>query len=356
MAHGGAELNLYYLSKMFADNKNYRVSFLVEDQCQKHAEIYHKVRVIKIRGLRWGEHKETNHKITKIWWRLLIELSMAYEMLTRRYDIVVTTTASALLSRAVFWGQVLGRKKVVFRFANDTDTNPHYFEQTNGQHKKDTVYWWGVKKAKSLVFQTNQQKELFHQYSERDGQIIENGFIIEPNTNILDKEYILWVSRAEEVKRPDIFLELAKQFPNKNFVMIMPGKSELSNKIQTRIKQIPNIEFIPYVPFEEIQHYFNRALLFVNTSKYEGFPNTFIQCGIAKTPLLSFCINPDKIIDQYQLGIVCDDSLERAVEFISKLTNELSHQYGENIWNYTVAHHDIHNTYYRYETLFQELC
>jgi glycosyltransferase involved in cell wall biosynthesis len=354
--HGGAELNLYYLSKMFAQQNRYKVSFLVGDHEQKHAEIYDKVRVIKIRGLRFGKSKETKSKFIKLWRKVLIELSMAYEMLTRRYDIVVTSTASGLLSRAVFWGQVLGRKKVVFRLANDTDADPHYFEQAFGQKMKDRVYWWGVKKASVLIFQTIQQKEIFHQFCSREGRIIRNGFFLEPKGETGEKEFILWVSRAEEIKRPQLFLELAQKFPDKKFVMIMPGKTETSTRIQSRINETSNIIYISYVPFEEIQYYFNHAYLFVNTSTYEGFPNTFIQCGIGKTPILSFGINPDNIINQHQLGCVCDNSMEKAVHFIDTLTKEQIEQLGQNIWSYVNEYHDIHNTYHKYESLIRELC
>lgn len=52
--HGGAELNLYYLSKLFAKDPRYEVSFIVEDQRQKHIEYYDNVKVIRLTGLRWG--------------------------------------------------------------------------------------------------------------------------------------------------------------------------------------------------------------------------------------------------------------------------------------------------------------
>lgn len=354
MEHGGAELNLYYLSKMFSEDPNYEVSFLVEDQCQKHIEYYDKVKVIRLTGLRWGEHKPKS-KLNKLWKKIVVEFSTAYEMLHANYDIVLVTTGSLILSRLVFWGQKLGRKKIVFRFANDSDVDPHYFEKTGEGKLKDRIYWWGVKKTKALVFQTSQQEKLFQSKENRSGTVIENGFVIEPQKKEIIKDSILWVSRANEVKRPQLLLELAKRLPEEKFVMIMPGNNEISASIEEQAKHIKNLEFIHYVPFEEIIKYFQRAKLFINTSTYEGFPNTFIQCGIASTPILSFCINPDHIIDRYHLGYVCNDSLERGIEFIKNLDLDSVKTYGNNVRNYTIETHDIKNTFHRYDELFQRL-
>lgn len=265
------------------------------------------------------------------------------------------TTASLVLSRMVFWGQCLGRKQVVFRFANDSDADPHYFEKTEVNKLKDRIYWWGVKRSKSLVFQTKQQEMLFMAHENRGGNIIGNGFIIREALPDVVKNSILWVSRSSDVKRPHLFLELARRLPEEQFVMIMPGNNELKDTVIEQVKELPNVEFHHYVPFEEINYYFEHAKLFVNTSTYEGFPNTFIQCGMARTPVLSFRINPDNIMNEYELGLVCNDSIQSAVEFIQKLDTSLIQKYGQNIREYTLAEHDIVNTFHRYEELFLRL-
>lgn len=353
--HGGAELNLYYLSRLFAQDPRYEVSFIVEDQRQKHIEYYDNVKVIRLTGLRWGDNKPKK-LLKKLWFKTVIEFSSAYEMVHTRYDIVLVTTASLVLSRMVFWGQCLGRKQVVFRFANDTDADPHYFELTEASKLKDKIYWWGVKKSKALVFQTKQQEKLFQSYENRGGNIIGNGFIIKEAPPDVVKNKILWVSRSSEVKRPHLFLELARRLPKEQFIMIMPGNNELTETVIEQVKELPNVEFHHYVPFEEIHHYFEHAKLFVNTSTYEGFPNTFIQCGMARTPILSFCINPDNIMNEYKLGLVCNDSIQAAVDFIQNLDASSIQKYGQNIRQYTLAEHDIINTFHRYEELFLKLC
>lgn len=361
MEHGGAELNLYFLSKMFALDERYEVSFIVEDQRQKHIEYYENVRVVRLTGLRWGEHKPDG-KLKKLWLKLVIEFSTAYEMLFNRYDCVLVTTGSLILSRMVFWGQIYGKKRVVFRFANDYDVDPHHFESVGESKWKDRIYWWGLKKAKALIFQTKQQKSMYEKLEQQSGVIIKNGFYVKKPLGQIKKRWILWVSRASEVKRPELFLELARQLPNEQFMMIMPGINEISTRIQEEVVNMSNVSFQHYVPFDEIQTYFDEAKLFVNTSVFEGFPNTFIQCGMGQTPVLSFCIDPDQIIQKYQLGYVCDDSVEKAVAFIQNLKSSEIQLYGKNIRKYTLEEHDIEKIFRQYEKLFhllfmgEELC
>lgn len=355
MAHGGAELNMYYLSKMFAKSDRFEVSFITEDQNQKHIENYDNVKVIKLAGLKWGASMITNNPIKKLLCKVQVEFSAAREMLFSDYDVVITTTANIMIARLVFWGKLFTKKKIIFRLANDTDADPHYFASTSGSKLKDKLYWWGVTHADELIFQTKQQMSIFNRTEDKKGTIIGNGFYIQNPERKYEKKDILWVSRADDVKRPHLLLEMAKQLPNEHFVMIMPGNNELSHKIQNDLADIPNIEFIEYVPFEEIMEFYHNAKLFVNTATFEGFPNTFIQSAMAETPILSFCINPDGILDEYNMGYVCQESVDKAVEFVRDFDENKRLQMGKNAFEYVKSKHDINNTRIEYEKLIQKL-
>jgi hypothetical protein len=65
----------------------------------------------------------------------------------------------------------------------------------------------------------------------------------------------------------------------------------------------PNLRFIESVPYHRIQDHYDRARIFVNTSEWEGWPNSFIQAGLGRAALLSLAVNPDGLFEKFRLGV-----------------------------------------------------
>jgi glycosyltransferase involved in cell wall biosynthesis len=89
----------------------------------------------------------------------------------------------------------------------------------------------------------------------------------------------------------------------------------LWESVSARAARIPNLEFIERVPYHEIQSVYDDAKIFVNTSEWEGWPNSFIQSGLGAAALLSLQVNPDRLFETYALGRFCDGEfggMERA--------------------------------------------
>ncbi len=125
---------------------------------------------------------------------------------------------------------------------------------------------------------------------------------------------LLWVSRCQQLKRPHLFLDLVEGLPDARCTMICPCEDkELWDSVARRARNLPNLEFIEKVPYHEIQEYYDRAKIFVNTSTFEGFPNSFIQSGMGKTALLSLCIDPDGMIQVFGSGLLAGGSMEKMI-------------------------------------------
>lgn len=125
---------------------------------------------------------------------------------------------------------------------------------------------------------------------------------------------LLWVSRCHPIKRPHLFLDLAEALPEARCRMICPCEDkELWDSVERRARTIPNLEFIEKVPYHEVQEHYDAAKIFVNTSMYEGFPNSFIQAGLGREALLSMRVDPDGMIGTFGSGVLTGDSMESLV-------------------------------------------
>lgn len=125
---------------------------------------------------------------------------------------------------------------------------------------------------------------------------------------------LLWVSRCQPIKRPHLFLDLVQRLPDARCRMVCPREDvALWNAVRERAVGIPNLEFIERVPYHEIQSVYDAAKIFVNTSEWEGWPNSFIQSGLGGTALLSLDVNPDGLFETYNLGRFCSGDFGRMV-------------------------------------------
>ena len=200
-----------------------------------------------------------------------------------------------------------------------------------------------------IVAQNKYQHDTFlHKYNGKS-KIIYNGFEIkkikERNKDKNKKTYILWVARCDEWKQPEIFIQLAKQNPKLQFSMICPKSQDeiFFNKIKSQALTVKNLLFLDFVPYDKINEYFKYSILFVNTSLYEGFPQTFIQATMNGIPIITLYVNPEEFLNVHQCGFCCNGNIELLDEKIKELTTDRK-KYGifsKNAFKYALENHDI---------------
>ena len=127
--------------------------------------------------------------------------------------------------------------------------------------------------------------------------------------------------------------------------------------IKGRASKLPNVIFKDFVPFGEINSYFKQAKIYVLTSRYEGFPNTFIQAAMNKTPILSFNVNPDGIIEKYDCGFFARNNLNNLEYGLKEMliNDKERERFGLNAYKYATENHDIKTIINRYSNIFREM-
>lgn len=351
---GGAEINMALLAGRLSEDPRYEVSFLVDDYGQQETEYHQGIRVIKYIGSR--RRKGLLEKPVRV-------LQAYCQLFTMNADVYIFTTANSFLGKLVFIQKAMRRKKVIFRLSSDRNLDVQWYENVYGI-RFARLYRYGLCRSSHIVCQTEKQNSLLQSRFGLSGRVIPNGFPIRQGIDIRQKQIILWVSRCLPLKKPHLFLDLAERLPGESFVMIMPhnesGNSGINQEIQQLMAQVKkrasalrNVTLLDYVPYEQIQAYFDKARVFVCTSQLEGFPNTFIQACLGGTAILSFYIDPDDCLQKNSLGLLCGDDLNAAASFIRELDEERLKAYKEKTLNYVSACHSIDNTVRLYKELIE---
>jgi glycosyltransferase involved in cell wall biosynthesis len=229
--------------------------------------------------------------------------------------------------------------KFVFMFASDQEIYGRY-QVTN---KKCLLFKLLTKYTDVLVVQNIYQQEILKERYGIKGVLVYVGFPErEPFSGI--KDIILWIGRCDKAKQPEIFIKLAKSIPGQKFVMICPAiDSGYFSKVKEIAGEVQNLEFVDFVPFQETWNYFDRAKLFVNTSTFEGFPQTFVQAVSCRVPIASLTVDPDSFITKEQCGVVCEGDENKLFSVIQSLLkdNQLLSTLSKSSAKYGTEKHSI---------------
>ena len=201
--------------------------------------------------------------------------------------------------------------KMIWHIASKPDAERFQFKFSktvlfNYVEKKFAEY--GIKKRKYIIAQAEYQNELLKKNYGRSCDIILPNFHPNPKEKIEKKKpvRVVWVSNIKRLKQPEIFVNLADMLRNDckaEFVMI--GRSD-SHRVQRtfneRISKSKQVSYKGELRIEEVNRILAESHVLVNTSLYEGFPNTFIQAWMRKIPVISLNVDPDDMIKDNKIG------------------------------------------------------
>jgi len=340
---GGAELQLTMIAKKLA--QDFDISFIVYDHGQISPEKINGIEIFKSFSI----EDFPKRKYFKIIYSTFKSLKKA------NADIYITRSGRVFPSIVAFYCY-LTRKKFIYSFASDMDLDLDDFGNIELILFKFLLYSADLITT-SDKFQNKQLKEVFG----KDSIIINNAYVLK--SKIPEKNGILtvlWVSTLrKDWKNPELYLELAKKFPDIKFIMIGgpdPEDPEFYAEINNKTSEIPNLDFIGFVPFKEVDNYYSEASIIVNTSNVEGFPHTFLQAWERQTPVLSLNIDPDGIICNYNLGIH-SKTFEKMIKDLKRLIDDknLRYEMGENGRRYVEQRHDLNVIIDTYKKTLQNL-
>jgi len=336
---GGAEVDSYYLASELAKDPNYHVSCIVGDYGQEPIEVRQQVTLI--RSLDFSCK------------RVLATLRLWQALHRADAQIYVRKLCSAVTTEVALFCNRFGRR-FVYRTASSVECDGTYLREHFFRGKG---FVWSLRHADAVIAQNQTDANNLFATADVPAQVIRNPYRLQP-LDQKQRQTILWVGRSADVKRPELFLELTRKMHQQRFTMICQKAidDKLYDNFVAKAKQIRNLEFIPRVPFHKTDEYFQRAKVFVNTSDYEGFPNTFIQACKCATPILSLNVNPDGFLDEYNCGISCDGDWGKFTDSLKLILEEERYiELGKNARKYVEKNHDINKIIEQYKNCFIRL-
>ncbi len=330
-AFGGAEVQLWRLARALAAKPGWQVSFIVGDYGQPPSEVRDGVRLVRTVKIGHPDTSMAAHIIGV--WRTVREVDA---------DIYVARAASAEVGVISLFCRLF-RRRFVYMTAHEMDCTGEFIRR---HRLAGLSFAYGLLGASRVISQREDHRRLIKDRLRIEAQVVPSSIEVPPSRPSGRRDIpVLWVGRCETWKRPDLLLDLAQRMPAASFVMIAPRQEhvpELYIKTLERVANIPNVHFVPKVPLPEADRYFARAQVLVNTSTYEGFPNTFLQAGAAGTPIVSWAVNPGDLFADGG-GVCARKNMDELVRSVQRLLidSDLWQRSSQAVFEYVRANHDL---------------
>lgn len=243
----------------------------------------------------------------------------------------------------------LNRKKSIFAAAGQTII---------GLKRDEWIFNYGIRNVDRVLVQNAEQAETYARDYARPTILVPNLYSPLSMPGEISGRIILWVSTIRQLKRPDLFLDLAEALPLQRFALVGgPDIRELRlyKAIEARARRLPNVEFPGFIPYSRIGHYFDQAAVFVNTSDTEGFPNTFLQSWARGVPTVSF-IDSGARLKGMNIGLVVNSIEELIATIREASTDPVKYsRIGQDCKKYVAENHAPERILDIYESIIQEL-
>ncbi len=348
---GGIEVQTPIMARWFAQ-QGYNVSLVTWDYGQENNEEVDGVRLIKLCG------KDEGIPILRFAYPRWSSLVKA--MRQADADVYYYNCGDVALGQIVLWAHK-NKRKVLYSVANDSDC-VRALPALKPQRER-IFYRHGLLKADKIVVQTLKQKLLLQEEFGLESTHIPMpcaGFPVTVDAQDKlkrKKKKILWVGRLNPVKRLEWLLDLAERLPEYEFQVA--GSANVSNEydqsLVKRAEDIANVTLLGRTPHSQMGEVFNSVDLLCSTSKYEGFPNVYLEAWSVGLPLVT-TFDPDQVVARYGLGYPAADFEDLVAKTKQALKSENWLALSENAKHYFERNHRAEETVTQFEPLVAQLC
>jgi glycosyltransferase involved in cell wall biosynthesis len=319
---GGAQYQGHLLAEELARREGVEVTYLARDVAKLEQRTHNLPYAVRSIGTWAGIRRRAALFDAAELWRALCEIQpdVVYQQMRQSY----TAVCARYTKRAGI--------PFFFQIASDLDLDRRWV--TNGVSAnlpfdvaEAITGIWGLMHTSHVIAQTARQKRVLRERFGKDAAAVVRNF--QPLPACLPQKpespvEVLWVANIKEVKRPELFVELAESFVGRDDLKFtMAGRPSGQHRryapLMRRIAQTPNLEYLGELSIDGVNQRMVRAAMHVNTSSFEGFPNTFIQAWASGAVVATISVDPDEETME-KLGIgVCAGSFAGLKDTVDQL-------------------------------------
>jgi len=314
-AMGGAEYQVKCIIDLLKKNGQYEIFYLTRHVNDSYRPDGYKIITIRnMIGFPNGRH-------------LFDGFSLLKEIHNIKPDIVYQRVGMAYTGFAAWYAQRFDCK-FVWHIAHDDDVTPRHVgtgrKATGGGVIEKKFIEYGIRNAHAIIAQTKEQSLYLERYYHRKPSVVLGNFHPRPKEHIEKSKpiSIVWIANIKPIKQLEIFLRLAQDIGathNVKFQVIgRLGKSRWANQTREKIDAANYVNYLGALSQDEVNAILKCSDILVNTSKREGFSNTFIQAWMRKVPVVSLKVDPNDLLKQGKIGY-CSGNYKRLKKDVIKL-------------------------------------
>ena len=233
-------------------------------------------------------------------------------------------------------------KPFVFSTASDDDCSVQL--EFLGKAYERWLYRWGLRNADAVICQTGAQERALLENFDRPATTLPMpcSFDVQAVAKPRANRSVLWVGRIIELKRLEMYLDIAERLPSVDFYIAggADDDADYANQMISRAESIANVSYLGVLDRKAMVELYAQNSLLICTSRLEGFPNTFIEAWGSGVPVIT-TYDPDNVIRDNELGTVANSVTDLAADIESVLDDDSRYQaLRKNALQYFKQHHE----------------
>ena len=284
---GGAEVQLSLISNEMASDKENDISLMVADYGQNEVENIKDITLYK--SLNFKDY-------------IFIQVINFFKTFNKvNADVYIQRTLTPYSCFIALYSRITS-KNFIYMVAHDNETDGTSI-QSKGLFGRLSIYL--LYSFANLIVVQNEYEEsnLKGRFPNIQLFLLKKGIDIQKYNKEATKKYdAIWVGRAEEWKRPNLFLKLCSLNPERKFLMVCPpatSHGDFHVKIKEEAKTLENLVFVDFATNQDIFNNLSESKVFIFTSVNEGdWPMTVLEAAASKLPIVSFSLKYSKLIEE----------------------------------------------------------